>query len=106
MAAKMEELEPQAATKFAKFTADYCSATEICKREREIENILGWRLNPDTLYFWIEYYIRMWDQFVVLRKLNSHLSIKKKKLVSSEPPKGSLGLNEREFLSTASEKNH
>jgi cyclin E len=82
MAAKMEELEPQSATKFVNYTDAYCSATEICTREREILRMLSWRLNPDTLIFWLEYYVRMWDQFVLLRGLPSHFSFKKKKITT------------------------
>jgi cyclin E len=105
MAAKMEELEPQVAPKFAKYTSDFCSAKEICTKEREIVQLLNWRLNPDTLYFWMEYYIRMWDQFVVLQGLDSSFSIKKKSTKPFTHPVGPLGLDEREFLSTAEDKN-
>jgi len=42
--------------------------------------LLTWRLHPDTLYFWVEYYVRVWDQFVVLTGLGQDFSIKKKKL--------------------------
>ena len=105
MAAKMEELEPQVAPKFAKYTSDFCSAKEICSKEREVVQLLNWRLNPDTLYFWMEYYVRMWDQFVFLQRLDSSFSIKKKKLQPVGTPVGPLGLDEREFLSTAEDKN-
>lgn len=107
MAAKMEEMDVQIAPKFAKYTSDFCSATEICSREKEVVSLLKWRLNPDTLYFWLEYFVRAWDQFVVLQGLNSHFSFKNKKAATTPagPVRGPLGLDEREFLSTASEKN-
>lgn len=105
MAAKMEELEPQVAPKFAKYTSDFCSAKEICSKEREIVQVFNWRLNPDTLYFWVEYFTRMWDQFVVLEGLDSAFSIKKKRINLTGTPVGPLGLNESEYLSTAEDKN-
>jgi Cyclin, N-terminal domain len=104
MAAKMEELQPQIAPKFAKYTSDFCSAIEICRQEKEVVNLVKWRLNPDTLFFWLEYYVRSWDQFVLQQGLDSMFSFKKKKLALQGPPKGPLGLDEREFLSTAAEK--
>ena len=67
--------------------------------------MLNWRLNPDTLYFWMDYYIRMWDQFVVLEGLDSAFSIKKKRVSPANAPIGPLGLDEREYLSTAEDKN-
>lgn len=104
MAAKMEELEPQVASKFATLTSNVCKSTDICKRERELVKRMGWKLNPDTLYFWFEYFVRCWDQFVVFQGLNEELSIKRKRKPLAAPPKGSHGLDENEFLSTSKDK--
>lgn len=83
MAAKMEELDPQIVTKFAKYTLDLCSAHEICNKEKELATLLKWKLNPDTLYFWVEYYIRMWDQFAKLNGLSKNIQIKQKNVDST-----------------------
>lgn len=80
MAAKFEEIDAHTAPRFAKFTSGCCSAMEICSKERELIKLMRWRLNPDTLNFWLEYYVRMWDQFVVLARLDTAYSIKKTKL--------------------------
>lgn len=76
----MEELEPQFVTKFSKYTLNLCTAEDICNQEKEMVKLLRWRLNPDTLYFWVDYYIRMWDQFTKLKGLSKKLQIKQKKV--------------------------
>ncbi len=74
----MEELNPQLVTEYAKLTNNSCSAAEICRKERDLLKVLGWRLNPDTTYFWLEYFIRMWDQFATVNKMSSSFNIKTK----------------------------
>jgi len=37
---------------------------EIEQMEREVVSILNFKLLPDTLYFWFEYAVKMWDLYV------------------------------------------
>ena len=33
--------------------------------EKEVITVLRFKLTPDTLYFWLDLGVQLWDQFVV-----------------------------------------
>lgn len=59
---KTEEIELKNGKYFAHYySANQCSAEAIARKEREMVQALRWRLNPDTLFFWLDALMDRWD---------------------------------------------
>jgi len=62
---KNEEVELSSSNSFARHTRGACTALQIACKEREILSVLGWRIYPDTPYFWLDLCIKLWDYYAV-----------------------------------------
>ena len=59
---KTEEIELKCGKYFAhQYSANECRAEAIARKEREMVSVLRWRLNPDTLFFWLDALMDRWD---------------------------------------------
>lgn len=45
-------------------TSPIFQATDIEQMEREVVSVLKFKLLPDTLYFWFDYAVKLWDLYV------------------------------------------
>lgn len=67
IAMKSEEIELYPCRKFVDYTKGTCSNLHIVKKERQILGVLKWRINPDTLYFWLDHLMKAWDSWIEQR---------------------------------------
>ena len=41
------------------------TATDVHIMERRVVSVLNFKLLPDTIYFWLDLLIRLWDDFLI-----------------------------------------
>ena len=70
IASKVEEVFVPTVKLFAKSTNYSSSVRRICTMEREMMNVLGFRLHPVTLISWADWYTKVWDDYA--DKMNLH----------------------------------
>ena len=63
IASKVEEVFVPTVKLFAKSTNYSSSIRRICQMEREMMNVLGFRLHPVTLISWADWYTKVWDDY-------------------------------------------
>ena len=63
------------------------SIQEVEQMEREVVSVLKFKLLPDTLYFWFDLAVMLWDVFVSHEALHSGYHVFKPKEVHRDPNK-------------------
>ncbi|CAD8058748.1 unnamed protein product [Paramecium sonneborni] len=65
IAHKCEEIYPKTLRDFHKLIQDQYSIQEIEEMEVSILKSLDFRMNPNTPIFWLNYYTKLWDEFII-----------------------------------------
>ena len=71
IAAKVEEVFVPTVKIFAKSTNYSSSVLKICDMEREMMQMLGFRLHPVTLISWADWYTKQWDDYADANNMHS-----------------------------------
>lgn len=61
---KVEEVELKSCLTFSNYTYKHCTPQQIINKEREMVQSFNWKINPDTLFFWLQAYVNHWDEFI------------------------------------------
>ena len=70
IAAKVEEVYVPSIKYFSKCTNYSQSVKKICVMEREMMQVLKFKLHPVTLLTWVDWYTKAWDEYA--GKFNLH----------------------------------
>ena len=71
IAAKVEEVFVPTVKIFAKSTNYSSSVLKICDMEREMMQMLSFRLHPVTLISWADWYTKQWDDYADANNMHS-----------------------------------
>ncbi|CAD8060698.1 unnamed protein product [Paramecium sonneborni] len=70
IAHKCEEIYPKTLKDFHRLIQDQYTIQEIEEMEVQMLKSLEFRMNPNTPIFWLNYYTKLWDEFVADKELN------------------------------------
>ncbi|CAD8146814.1 unnamed protein product [Paramecium pentaurelia] len=67
---KCEEIYPKALKDFHRLIQDQYTIKDMEEMEVSILKCLDFRMNPNTPIFWLNYYTKLWDEFIITKELN------------------------------------
>ncbi|CAD8151728.1 unnamed protein product [Paramecium pentaurelia] len=73
IAHKCEEIYPKTLKDFHRLIQDQYTIQDIEEMEVAILKCLDFRMNPNTPIFWLNYYTKLWDEFIIDKELNVQL---------------------------------
>lgn len=73
LAHKMDEVEPRRVQEFSFHTQGRFEPRQIAQKEKWIVQLLRFQLLPDTLYFWVDLLMTLWDEYACQHLTNSKL---------------------------------
>ncbi|CAD8140803.1 unnamed protein product [Paramecium octaurelia] len=73
IAHKFEEIYPKTIKEFHRLIQDLHTIQEIEEMEVTILKCFDFRMNPNTPIFWLNYYTKLWDEFIIDKQLNASL---------------------------------
>ncbi|CAK82283.1 unnamed protein product (macronuclear) [Paramecium tetraurelia] len=73
IAHKFEEIYPKTIKEFHRLIQDLHTIQDIEEMEVTILKCFDFRMNPNTPIFWLNYYTKLWDEFIIDKQLNASL---------------------------------